>query len=67
MDHANGVGDAQHNDLLRVEHVEGYHDLSTKTKACFSTIVAKWDAHLYVMVYDDVHVNLGTNPLLFQF
>ena len=67
MDHANGVGDAQHNDLLRVEHVEGYHDLSTKTKAYFSTVVAKWDALLYVMVYDDVHVNLGTNPLLFQF
>lgn len=47
------------------EHVEGYHELSAKTKTFFSTAVAKWDAEFYVKVDDDVHVNLG-NPLDFQ-
>lgn len=41
------------------EHVEGYHELSAKTKIFFSTAVAKWDADFYVKVDDDVHVNLG--------
>lgn len=43
------------------EHVEGYHELSAKTKIFFSTAVAKWDADYYVKVDDDVHVNLGTH------
>ncbi|KAF8392504.1 hypothetical protein HHK36_022846 [Tetracentron sinense] len=38
--------------------VEGYHELSAKTKTFFSTAVAKWDADFYVKVDDDVHVNL---------
>lgn len=42
------------------EHVEGYHELSAKTKIFFSTAVAKWDADFYIKVDDDVHVNLGT-------
>ena len=42
------------------EHIEGYHELSAKTKIYFSTAVAKWDADFYVKVDDDVHVNLGT-------
>lgn len=41
------------------EHVEGYHELSAKTKVFFSTAVAIWDADFYVKVDDDVHVNLG--------
>ena len=41
------------------EHIEGYHELSAKTKIFFSTAVAKWDADFYVKVDDDVHVNLG--------
>nr|TKS00583.1 galactosyltransferase family protein [Populus alba] len=51
--------DAQHKDFLRLEHVEGYHELSAKTKNFFSTAVAKWDAEFYVKVDDDAHVNLG--------
>lgn len=39
--------------------MEGYHELSAKTKIYFSTAVAKWDADFYVKVDDDVHVNLG--------
>ncbi|ESQ27337.1 hypothetical protein EUTSA_v10018693mg [Eutrema salsugineum] len=50
---------AQHKDFLRLEHVEGYHELSAKTKIFFSTAVAKWDAEFYIKVDDDVHVNLG--------
>ena len=41
------------------EHVEGYHELTAKTKTFFSMAVAKWDAEFYVKVDDDVHVNLG--------
>ena len=40
-------------------HVEGYHELSSKTQIYFSTAAAKWDADFYVKVDDDVHVNLG--------
>ncbi|CAN6466982.1 unnamed protein product [Victoria cruziana] len=59
LDKAIDSEDAQHNDLLRLDHVEGYHELSAKTKIFFSTAVAKWDAEFYVKVDDDVHVNLG--------
>ncbi|OVA12785.1 Glycosyl transferase [Macleaya cordata] len=59
LDRAIDSEDAQHNDFIRLEHVEGYHELSAKTKIFFSTAVAKWDAEFYVKVDDDVHVNLG--------
>ncbi|KAJ6805611.1 beta-1,3-galactosyltransferase 7-like [Iris pallida] len=59
LDRAIDSEDAQHNDFLRLEHVEGYHELSAKTKIFFTTAVAKWDAEFYVKVDDDVHVNLG--------
>jgi hypothetical protein len=39
--------------------VEGYHELSAKTKLYFSTVVTIWDADFYIKVDDDVHVNLG--------
>lgn len=45
--------------MVLEEHVEGYHELSAKTKNFFSAAVAKWDADFYVKVDDDVHVNLG--------
>lgn len=41
------------------EHIEGYHELTAKTKTFFSMAVAQWDAEFYVKVDDDVHVNLG--------
>ncbi|EOA34055.1 hypothetical protein CARUB_v10021555mg [Capsella rubella] len=59
LDRAIDSEDAQHKDFLRLEHVEGYHELSAKTKIFFSTAVAKWDAEFYIKVDDDVHVNLG--------
>ncbi|XP_010277678.1 PREDICTED: beta-1,3-galactosyltransferase 7-like [Nelumbo nucifera] len=59
LDRAIDSEDSIHNDFLRLEHVEGYHELSAKTKTFFSTAVAKWDAEFYVKVDDDVHVNLG--------
>ncbi|KAF5954909.1 hypothetical protein HYC85_007765 [Camellia sinensis] len=59
LDRAIDSEDSQHKDFLRLEHVEGYHELSAKTKIFFSTAVAKWDADFYVKVDDDVHVNLG--------
>ncbi|KAG7655144.1 hypothetical protein ISN44_As01g022450 [Arabidopsis suecica] len=52
--------DAQYNDFFRLDHVEGYYNLSAKTKSFFSSAVAKWDAEFYVKIDDDVHVNLGT-------
>ncbi|WVZ19284.1 hypothetical protein V8G54_006606 [Vigna mungo] len=59
LDRAIDSEEALHKDFLRLEHVEGYHELSAKTKIFFSTAVAKWDADFYVKVDDDVHVNLG--------
>ncbi|KAH1057523.1 hypothetical protein J1N35_035588 [Gossypium stocksii] len=59
LDRAIDSEEAQHKDFFRLEHVEGYHELSAKTKIFFSTAVAKWDAEFYVKVDDDVHVNLG--------
>ncbi|XP_009777689.1 beta-1,3-galactosyltransferase 7 [Nicotiana tabacum] len=60
LDRAIDSEDAQHKDILRLDHIEGYHELSAKTKAFFSVGAAKWDAEYYVKVDDDVHVNLGT-------
>ncbi|XXG60630.1 hypothetical protein AAC387_Pa04g2487 [Persea americana] len=51
--------DAKTGDFLRLDHVEGYHELSSKTRLYFSTAVSMWDADFYVKVDDDVHVNLG--------
>ena len=44
---------------LLQNHVEGYHELSSKTQIYFSTAVSKWDADFYIKVDDDVHINLG--------
>ncbi|KAK6116708.1 hypothetical protein DH2020_049528 [Rehmannia glutinosa] len=59
LDRAIDAEDAHHRDFLRLNHVEGYHHLSTKTRLFFSTAVTMWDAEFYVKVDDDVHVNLG--------
>jgi len=59
LDRAIEAEGAQHKDFLTIDHVEGYHELSAKTKIYFATAVAKWDADFYVKVDDDVHVNLG--------
>ncbi|KAG5019008.1 hypothetical protein AAZX31_06G103300 [Glycine max] len=59
LDRAIDSEEAQHKDFLRLEHLEGYHELSAKTKIFFSTAVSMWDADFYVKVDDDVHVNLG--------
>ncbi|KAK4420774.1 putative beta-1,3-galactosyltransferase 2 [Sesamum alatum] len=52
--------DKKHGDFLRLEHVEGYLELSAKTKAFFTTAITLWDADFYVKVDDDVHVNIAT-------
>ncbi|XP_060206679.1 beta-1,6-galactosyltransferase GALT31A isoform X2 [Lycium barbarum] len=59
LDRAIDAEDAQHNDFFRLNHVEGYHELSSKTQLYFSTAVANWDAEFFIKVDDDVHVNLG--------
>lgn len=59
LDRAIDAEDAQHKDFLRLEHIEGYHELSSKTQSYFSTAVAMWDADFYIKVDDDVHINLG--------
>ncbi|KAH0864316.1 hypothetical protein HID58_081527 [Brassica napus] len=51
--------DAQYKDFFRLDHVEGYYNLSAKTKTFFSSAVATWDSEFYVKIDDDVHVNLG--------
>ncbi|XP_049378408.1 LOW QUALITY PROTEIN: beta-1,6-galactosyltransferase GALT31A [Solanum stenotomum] len=59
LDRAIDAEDAQHNDFFRLNHVEGYHELSSKTQIYFSTAATKWDADFFIKVDDDVHVNLG--------
>lgn len=49
------------------DHVEGYLELSAKTKTYFTTAVALWDADFYVKVDDDVHVNIGKQLISFPF
>ncbi|KAK4285051.1 hypothetical protein QN277_001797 [Acacia crassicarpa] len=50
---------AKYKDFLRLDHVEGYHELSSKTRLYFSTVVSLWDAEFYMKVDDDIHLNLG--------
>lgn len=59
LDHAIDVEDGEHEDFLRLNHVEGYHELSSKTQIYFATVAARWDADFYIKVDDDVHINLG--------
>ncbi|KAA3468431.1 putative beta-1,3-galactosyltransferase 8 [Gossypium australe] len=59
LDKALDKEEAEHKDFLRLNHVEGYHQLSTKTRLYFSTAVSMWDSEFYVKVDDDVHLNLG--------
>uniref|UniRef100_A0A1D1YKP6 Hexosyltransferase n=1 Tax=Anthurium amnicola TaxID=1678845 RepID=A0A1D1YKP6_9ARAE len=60
LDRAIDAEEAETKDFLRLGHVEGYHALSAKTRIYFATAASIWDAHFYVKVDDDVHVNLGT-------
>ncbi|XP_021911705.1 probable beta-1,3-galactosyltransferase 8 isoform X1 [Carica papaya] len=60
LDKAIDAEEVEHGDFLRLKHVEGYHELSTKTRLYFSTAVSIWDAEFYLKVDDDVHLNLGT-------
>ncbi|KAA3467469.1 putative beta-1,3-galactosyltransferase 4 [Gossypium australe] len=58
LDRAIEAEDRKHGDILRLEHVEGYLELSAKTKTYFATAAALWDADFYVKVDDDVHRHL---------
>ncbi|XP_062152770.1 probable beta-1,3-galactosyltransferase 2 isoform X2 [Alnus glutinosa] len=60
LDRAIEAEDQKHGDFLRLNHVEGYLELSAKTKEYFTTAVALWDADFYIKVDDDVHVNIAT-------
>uniref|UniRef100_A0A6M2EJX6 Hexosyltransferase n=1 Tax=Populus davidiana TaxID=266767 RepID=A0A6M2EJX6_9ROSI len=60
LDRAIEAEDRKHGDFLRLDHVEGYLELSAKTKIYFATAVTLWDADFYVKVDDDVHVNIAT-------
>lgn len=60
VDRAIEAENRKHGDFMRLDHVEGYLELSGKTKTYFATAVALWDADFYVKVDDDVHVNIAT-------
>ena len=49
------------------DHVEGYLELSAKTKIYFATAVSMWDAEFYIKVDDDIHVNIGKEILPWPF
>jgi len=65
LDRALDAEEAETRDFLRLDHAEGYHELSSKTRTYFTTAVATWDADFYVKVDDDIHLNLGTCVLPF--
>lgn len=67
LDRGIDAEEAEYKDFLRLNHVEGYHRLSDKTRLFFSTALATWDADFYVKVDDDVHLNLGTRRRPFHF
>ncbi|CAK9141708.1 unnamed protein product, partial [Ilex paraguariensis] len=48
LDRAIEAEDRKYGDFLRLEHIEGYLELSAKTKSFFTTVVALWDADFYV-------------------
>ncbi|KAM0952234.1 putative galactosylxylosylprotein 3-beta-galactosyltransferase [Dioscorea sansibarensis] len=60
LDKAIEAEDGKHGDFMRLDHVEGYLELSAKTKIYFATAVSMWDAEFYIKVDDDVHVNIAT-------
>ncbi|XP_027340759.1 probable beta-1,3-galactosyltransferase 2 isoform X2 [Abrus precatorius] len=60
LDRAIEAEDKKHGDFLRLDHVEGYLELSAKTKTYFATAVNLWVADFYIKVDDDVHVNIAT-------
>ncbi|KAM3320816.1 putative beta-1,3-galactosyltransferase 2 [Capsicum chacoense] len=60
LDRAIEAEDKNHGDFLRLDHIEGYLELSAKTKTYFATAVNLWDAEYYIKVDDDVHVNIAT-------
>ncbi|XP_074562237.1 putative beta-1,3-galactosyltransferase 2 [Curcuma longa] len=60
LDKAIEAEHSKHGDFMRLDHVEGYLELSAKTKIYFATAVSMWDADFYVKVDDDVHVNIAT-------
>ncbi|CAI0407222.1 unnamed protein product [Linum tenue] len=66
LDKAIDAEEKMHGDFLRLDHVEGYLELSAKTKTYFSTAVALWDADFYIKVDDDVHVNIATLGSILQ-
>ncbi|CAK9327315.1 unnamed protein product [Citrullus colocynthis] len=59
LDKSLDAEEREHGDFLRLNHVEGYLELSAKTKTYFATAVSLWDAEFYVKVDDDIHVNLA--------
>ncbi|GLT29400.1 hypothetical protein SLA2020_042720 [Shorea laevis] len=60
LDRAIDAEEKFYGDFMRLQHIEGYLELSAKTKAYFATAFSLWDAEFYVKVDDDVHVNPAT-------
>ncbi|PKI46544.1 hypothetical protein CRG98_033101, partial [Punica granatum] len=48
LDKAIDAEEAMYGDFLRLDHIEGYHQLSSKTRIYFSTAFSIWDAEFYV-------------------
>jgi len=48
----------QHGDIMRLDHVDTYADLSAKTLKLFTVLPQLWDAAFYFKVDDDVAINV---------
>jgi len=49
---------AQYGDIVRLDHVDTYADLSAKTLKLFTLLPSLWDAAFYFKVDDDVALNV---------
>ncbi|CAK9170029.1 unnamed protein product [Ilex paraguariensis] len=67
LDRAIEAEDRKHGDFLRLEHIEGYLELSAKTKSFFTTVVALWDADFYVKYrYRCQYFSVAFSHFIFQ-
>ena len=56
----------QYGDILRLDMVDTYADLSTKTMKMFTVLPAKFDADFYFKIDDDVAVNIDAMAAYLQ-
>ncbi|KAF8668402.1 hypothetical protein HU200_052209 [Digitaria exilis] len=63
VDRAIAAEDKEYNDILTLNHVEGYGGLPMKVQMFLSTALTMWDADFYVKTDDNVHTWFISIPI----